>query len=248
MTVPVLAVIPARRKSVRCPDKVIKPIFSKPLVQYVWEAAKASKKIDRVIVAVDDEEVKKTVEGFGAEAWMTAESHPSGTDRIYEVASQLDFEYILNLQADEPLLKSEIIDAIIEPFASDKDSVEMTTLITQAEKHEINDRNVVKVVIDKNEDAMYFSRSLIPCNRDGNDVNNLHVFKHIGMYGYHLQTLKKLTVFTPSKLEKIEKLEQLRALENGIKIRTVFISDIKLIGVDTEKDFERVKNVFNNQI
>lgn len=232
-----VCVIPARLESVRFPRKLLQAINGKPLLQYVYENAKRAKRIDQVIVACDHELLRKSVESFGGKAVLTAAHHTSGTERIAEVARNLDCEIVVNLQGDEPLMHSDVIDQVVTALQRDSSSVMSTACILKNDSEELVNPNVVKLTKDRSGWALYFSRSPIPYDRDGRAGS---FFKHLGIYGYRRNFLLQFPTLESSQLEAREKLEQLRALENGYRIKVVeTVHDS--IGVDTEADFKLVK-------
>lgn len=235
-----ICVIPARYDSTRLPGKPLKDICGKPMICRVYERAKLSELADEIIVATDDERILQAVEKNSGRAMMTSKNHKTGTDRLAEVAEKFpDAEIIVNVQGDEPLIEPTLIDKLIEQFA-DK-NLQMATVATEiTEDEEMNNPNNVKVVLDKNNNALYFSRSLIPYPRN---KNKSKVYKHIGIYAYRKNFLLDYAKMNPTDLEQAESLEQLRALENGYKIR-VIISDCKFIGVDTEEDLKLVNEIY----
>jgi 3-deoxy-manno-octulosonate cytidylyltransferase (CMP-KDO synthetase) len=213
----------------------------------VYENSKKSKLAEDVIVATDSDAIFKTVIGFGGKAVMTSKEHASGTDRIAEAAGALDYDIIVNVQGDEPLIRAGMIDDVIR-LLDDKRAA-MGTLIKKIEDpEEVFDPNVVKAVFDKEGFAMYFSRAPIPFDRDewkGFERFTVHgsrftVFKHLGIYSYRRDVLLNLAKTEPVELEKIEKLEQLRALVNGFRIK-IKETTYETVGVDTPQDLERVK-------
>jgi 3-deoxy-manno-octulosonate cytidylyltransferase (CMP-KDO synthetase) len=228
-----LAVIPARYASTRFPGKVLAELCGKPMIQHVYEKAAASI-ADEVLVAADDRKVTDAVEAFGGKAVMTSPAHPSGTDRIWEAVADLDCDVVINVQGDEPLIPVEVINELIT-LMSENPEIPMGTVAVPAEREILSDPNKVKVVIDKRNFALYFSRSVIPYLRDGG--NDVPTFLHWGIYAYRKETLKKFVGLPEGGLEACEKLEQLRALENGIKIY-VMQSSLESIGVDTPEDLE----------
>ncbi|MCM8757756.1 MAG: 3-deoxy-manno-octulosonate cytidylyltransferase [Candidatus Omnitrophica bacterium] len=242
-----VAVIPARYRSSRFEGKVLADIFGKPMLQYVWEHAKEAKLLDEVIIACDDKRVKEIAESFGAKVTMTAKEHLSGTDRIAEVVALMDVKVVVNIQADEPLIKPVMIDSIVDALLNDS-SLEMVTLMKRiTDPDEINNPNVVKVVVDKNNFALYFSRAPIPYKAKDSEVKEPLYFKHIGIYGYtkdFLFTYKNIPV---SLLEATEKLEQLRVLSEGFKIK-VLETKYDTIGVDTPEDLERLKEYLKKNL
>jgi 3-deoxy-manno-octulosonate cytidylyltransferase (CMP-KDO synthetase) len=256
-----VAIIPARYASTRLPGKPLLVIKGKPLIQYVYERVKSSS-VEQVIVATDDERIATAVKGFGGEAILTSPLHRSGTERVAEVATGIDAAIVVNCQGDEPLIPPEAIDKAIAAFAQDP-SIMVTTLITPLEKGEdLCNPHLVKVVVDHDGFALYFSRALIPYPRDVLETKNAGpltgggplakeeelikfdkkelagYWQHIGLYAFRREFLLKLTALPPSPLERREKLEQLRILENGYKIKTVICSTPS-IGIDTPEDVER---------
>jgi 3-deoxy-manno-octulosonate cytidylyltransferase (CMP-KDO synthetase) len=203
------------------------------MIQHVYEKAAASI-ADEVLVAADDRKVTDAVEAFGGKAVMTSPAHPSGTDRIWEAVADLDCDVVINVQGDEPLIPVEVINELIT-LMSENPEIPMGTVAVPAEREILSDPNKVKVVIDKRNFALYFSRSVIPYLRDGG--NDVPTFLHWGIYAYRKETLKKFVGLPEGGLEACEKLEQLRALENGIKIY-VMQSSLESIGVDTPEDLE----------
>lgn len=263
-----IVIIPARYDSTRFPGKPLAPLMGKPLIQHVYENSMQSKLAEEVIVATDSETIFESVLAFGGKAVMTSNLHTSGTDRIAEVAGSLDYDIIVNVQGDEPLIRPEMIDEVIR-LLDDKRAA-IGTLIKRIENpEEIFDPNVVKAVFDKDGFAMYFSRAPIPFYRDrfraevqksrsaegeknhlatfellNYGTSELFMFKHIGIYSYRKDALLSLAKMNPALLEQAEKLEQLRALVNGFRIKvkeTLF----ETIGVDTPQDLERVKKWLN---
>ncbi|MGA2774510.1 MAG: 3-deoxy-manno-octulosonate cytidylyltransferase [Candidatus Omnitrophota bacterium] len=236
----VIGVIPARYSSTRFEGKVLADINGKPMIQHVWERAKQAKILDEIIIACDHELVEKVALRFGAKTVLTSKSHMCGTDRIAEVVNPLDVKIIVNIQADEPLIHPLMIDSVARALLDDKD-LSMATLRKRIDDEAlINDPNVVKVVVDKFDFALYFSRARIPFPAANSEVEKPLYYKHIGLYAYtkdFLFTFKKLPV---SNLEKAEKLEQLRVLEEGFRIKAIE-TKYDSIGVDTPDDLLRVK-------
>jgi len=231
------AVIPARYGSTRFPGKVLAGLCGKPMIQWVYEKAAASI-ADEVIVATDEPKVAKVVEGFGGRAVMTSPDHPSGTDRISEAVQGLDCDIIINVQGDEPLIPTSVIDGLIRKMQEDA-SIEMGTVAVPRLRSEIeNDPNKVKVVFDERNFALYFSRSMVPYLREGG--KDAATYLHWGIYAYRRETLDRFVRLPEGRLESCEKLEQLRALENGIRIY-VMLSDLESIGVDTPEDLKRAE-------
>ena len=199
--------------------------------------------LDDLIIAADDDRIIKAVKDFGGKAIYTAKAHPSGTDRLREIANPLDVDIVVNIQADEPLLHHSMIDSLVSALLDDKDII-MASLMTRIEDpQEIDDTNVVKVAVDKNNFALYFSRSPIPFMRDRNSIpsgRKLPYYKHIGLYAYTKDFLFTFANLPQSSLERHERLEQLRALESGYRIKMVE-TKYDTIGVDTPEDLEKVK-------
>lgn len=236
-------IIPARYGSTRLPAKPLLEVKNKPIIQYVYEAAKMSKLSDEVIVATDDERIKAAVENFGGNCEMTSKDHKCGSDRIAEVAYRHDeFEYILNLQGDEPQITPEVIDTALEALKRENDT-DISTLVREInDEAQINNPNCVKCVFDNNFNALYFSRCPIPYARNKNESP---YYAHIGIYGYKRESLIKMTKLNQTNLERQESLEQLRALQNGMKIK-VAIVDLNPVGIDTIEDFEKFKKIIEN--
>ena len=242
----ILGVIPARYASSRFPGKALVPIGSKSMLQHVYERVSLARYLTRVIIATDDQRIYDEARRFGALVRMTQPDHPSGTDRVAEVASAEAAELIVNVQGDEPLIDPAAIDAAVLPLVEEP-SIPMGTLKKRIEAPgEIDDPNVVKVVTDRFENAIYFSRSTIPYQRDKTNRTGgreaVH-YKHIGLYVYRRDFLLRYPELPVGPLEQAERLEQLRALENGHKIRVVE-TEYESIGVDTPEDLEKVTRLF----
>lgn len=240
----VIGVIPARYGSSRFEGKVLADIHGKPMLQWVWEAAKKSKILDEVIIACDDRRIEEAAESFGGKAVFTSKEHPSGTDRICEVVNLLEVKVVVNIQADEPLIEPVMIENVARPLL-DAPQLNMATLMKEIDDpHEIADPNVVKVLTDKNGSALYFSRAAIPYQRDKSAKVNY--YKHIGLYAYTKDFLFIFKNLPESNLERIEKLEQLRVLEQGFRIK-VIETKVSTIGVDTPADLEKVKKILSGK-
>ena len=237
----VIGVIPARYASSRFRGKVLAEIAGKPMIQWVYEQAKQSKMLDSLFVAVDDPRVLKCVEGFGGKAVMTNADHQSGTDRIAEAVELIQTDIVVNIQGDQPLLNPKMIDEAVQPMVEDT-TVQMSTLKIKIREEDYSDPAVVKVVVDENDFALYFSRSLIPYSRDQVAVN---VYEHVGLYVYRKDFLLKISEMPQSYLEKIEMLEQLRVLEGGYKIKVIETLSKHAAGVsvDTPDDLVRVEKL-----
>ncbi len=242
-----IGIIPARYQSTRFPGKPLAMIHNKPMIQWVYE--NALKALDQVCVATDDERIMTSVKSFGGEAIRTLASHLSGTDRCAEAARLLkkdfDFDVVINIQGDEPFIKPEQIDLLKACF-TDAD-VQIATLVKKIEsKEEILNQNRPKVVVDKNNDALYFSRSPIPFVRGTEPlewIGKNDFWVHIGMYAFKADILQELTLLQQGKLELAESLEQLRWLENGYKIR-VAETKTQSIGIDTPEDLQEALKLF----
>lgn len=234
----IAAVIPARYDSKRFFAKALAEINNKAMIVRVMEAVSKSDLIDNVYVATDDLRIKKAVEAAGGQAIMTAKDHSCGTDRIAEVAAELEAEIIVNVQGDEPLIEAEIIEAAVEPFFKEKD-LKMSTLKRKISAKEALDPDLVKVVTDKDDYALYFSRSPIPYYRDKKESEQTY-YQHIGLYVYRRDFLLKYAAMESTLLEEAESLEQLRALENGYQIK-VIETEAKLVGVDRKEDIQLVE-------
>jgi len=232
----ILCVIPARYSSTRLPGKPLAMIAGKPMIQHVYERASRAQRPKLVLVATDHPLVYEAVEGFGGRAIMTSPHHPTGTDRLAEVAEKFpEVDLIINVQGDEPLIPPEIIDDLAQAFDQNQD-LQMATLMTEMDESEYSIPSAVKVVTDLEGYALYFSRSLLPFPRSDAGIP---VYKHIGIYAYRRDFLLKFAKLSPTPLEETESLEQLRALEHGYKIK-VLKTDFKSIGVDTLEDLEKV--------
>lgn len=243
----VTAIIPARYASTRFPGKPLADLLGKPMIQWVYERTALSTTIDRVIVATDDARIAEVVSGFGGEVAMTRADHPTGTDRLAEVAARIDTDLVVNVQGDEPLIDPRMIDQAVAPLLADP-AIPMGTLMTPlAGPEEFLNPNVVKVVTDRQGFALYFSRSPIPHPRDFQDdlaarFSELGGCKHIGLYVYRREFLLAYPTLPVTPLENHEKLEQLRALEHGYKIR-VARTELVSQGVDTPEDLERAREL-----
>ena len=233
----VIGVIPARYGSTRFEGKALADILGKPMIQHVYERAKKAKILDDLIIATDDQRIIDAVKRFKGKVIYTSPNQPTGTDRLTEVVNALDVKVVVNIQGDEPLIEPTMIDHLARAVLGN-DKVTMATLIKRIEDpNQINDPNVVKVVTDRNGNALYFSRSPIPYKRS---EDKAVYYKHIGLYAYTKDFLFTYKNLPTSLLEECEKLEQLRVLENGYKIKTVE-TKFDTIGVDTPEDLERVK-------
>ena len=238
----IIGIIPARYASTRFPGKPLHPLAGKPLIQHVVERCHSASILSEVIVATDDERIAEVAREF-CRVEMTSGGHPSGTDRIAEVASRLDCDALVNVQGDEPLIAPEVINAVAKALSQS----EMTTAASLVNNiSDYSDPNVVKVVVSTEGRALYFSRRTVPFVRDFSEKSpekQLKAFpflKHLGIYGYQCKTLQRLVGYAPSPLEQAENLEQLRALENGIEISVCQV-EYEAIGVDVPADVQRVE-------
>ncbi|MBF8437448.1 3-deoxy-manno-octulosonate cytidylyltransferase [Halanaerobiaceae bacterium Z-7014] len=238
-----VVIIPARYSSKRFPGKIIADLNGKPVIDHVYQRSIQAELVDRVIIATDDRRIYKKVEGFGGQAVMTSSEHRSGTDRLAEVASELTADFIVNVQGDEPLIRPEMIDQAIKILKDSKDA-EMATLASPISEIEARKPDRVKVVLDKNNLALYFSRSKIPYYRE-EDILDQNFLQHIGLYVYRKDFLLKYTELEPTPLEKAESLEQLRALENGYKIK-VGITEHHGPGIDRPEDLKEVSKILKD--
>jgi 3-deoxy-manno-octulosonate cytidylyltransferase (CMP-KDO synthetase) len=239
-------VIPARWGSTRFPGKPLHLLAGKPLIQHVWERCRAVPGVERVIVATDDTRILEAAFSFGAEVALTSARHPSGTDRIAEVAKNLvGTSILLNVQGDEPFLDPKLAGRLIKTL-QDEPRLEMATAACPLDPADLENPNAVKVVCDLQGNALYFSRSPIPCERDGGGKPPARL-RHLGIYAYRRSFLLDFVKKKPSPLEKLEKLEQLRALEHGAKIR-VLTTKAAGPGVDTPEDAAAAERLLGSQV
>ena len=244
----VFCIIPARYGSTRVHGKPLRKILDKPLIEWVWQNALKVSSFCDIFIATDSEEIIDSVKKFGGKIVRTSSFHKSGTDRVAEAARKLnisDKDIVINIQSDEPLIHPSSVENLISSLCKSK-SINMATLVYQSSKiEEFQNSNVVKVVVDSSDFALYFSRSPIPYFRE--KIQGSFMFlKHLGIYGYKMDFLQKITLLPPSSLEKKEKLEQLRVIENGYKIkviRSVFDSE----SVNAEEDFKVVERLLQNR-
>ena len=238
-----IGIIPARWGATRFEGKILANLLGKPVIQHVWENARKAKTLDELIVACDDERIIKAVESFGGKAIYTSPNQPSGTDRLAEVVNPLDVDIAVNIQGDEPLVKSIMIDNLVLALKDEK-MAQMATMIKKIDdESELTNSNVVKVVIDKNGYALYFSRYSIPYNRTGesDETKRPTYYKHIGLYAFTKDFLFTFRNLPKSSLENAEKLEQLRVLEYGYKIKTVE-TKFDTVGIDRPEDLKRAED------
>lgn len=236
-------IIPARFGSTRFPGKPLFEIAGKPLIRHVWERVSKARGVDAVIVATDDMRIAEAAFGFGAEVALTSTRCKTGTDRCAEVAARLKgYRSVINVQGDEPLIDPLLVAKIARAMRGDR-SIRMITAATALDVAEVSNPNVVKVVVGRGGDALYFSRSPIPYDRDGLG----HVpLRHLGIYGYDVRFLMQFVKWREGALERLEKLEQLRALENGVAIRVVKTRH-QAVGVDTPADAECVERILSQK-
>jgi len=250
-----VVIIPARFDSTRFPGKPLSILNGKILIKHVYEHASDAKLVDSVMVATDDQRIFDAVTSFGGKVVMTSGSHESGTDRIAEVVADIECEVVVNVQGDEPFIRPEMIDDVVDLLYNDtKASISiLATMITGDD--EIKSPNVVKVVVDDDGFALYFSRSPIPYYRDdwkdlgdvAYNADDIVIFKHIGIYGYRKDDLLKFSSMPRGRLENIEKLEQLRALACGMKIKVkVKETEFDTFSIDTIDDLRKAESVFIN--
>jgi 3-deoxy-manno-octulosonate cytidylyltransferase (CMP-KDO synthetase) len=260
----VVAIIPARYNATRFPGKPLALLKGKPIIQHVYENASRAGLVNSILVATDDQRIYDTVVNFGGRAVMTSGSHESGTDRIAEAAVNIECDYVINVQGDEPFIEPEMIDDVVNLLYND-DNVSISTLAKRVtDIHEIFSPHAVKVVMDDEGFALYFSRAPIPYHRDewssqntehraqNTDIKtfelrtavpekgNFYCYKHIGIYGYRKDALLKFSSLKPGRLEKIEKLEQLRALNAGMKIK-IKETQFDTFGIDTKEDLRKAE-------
>ena len=261
-----IVIIPSRYHSTRFPGKPLALINHKPMIQHVYERAGSAKLIKAVFVATDSRLIFDAVRGFGGNAVMTSPEHGSGTDRIAEASDIIrnegcDADIIVNVQGDEPMIRPDMIDLVTDIMEDSR--ADIGTLVKRiGDAGEINDPNAVKAVFNHEGFAIYFSRSPVPYHRDlfgttvmqngkaamaDKKVDGLYFYKHIGIYAYRADILKRFSKLPASKLEELEKLEQLRALENGISIK-IEETNYETIGVDTPMDLERVEKCLNTSL
>ena len=236
-------IIPARLDSTRLPKKVLLDLKGKTVIQRVYEQCLKVKNVDGVYIATDNTEIKEVCETFTNNVIITKSKHKSGTDRLGEAVSALDCDIVINVQGDEPFIEPSLIEALVNSFSNSE--ISMSSAMSKINNvKDLQNTNVVKVVTDLHNNALFFSRSLIPFPRDVKEISTANevieesqFFRHIGIYGYRKDFLLHFVNLEQSYLEKVEKLEQLRALENGFKIKMIEANS-SLIGIDTQEDYE----------
>ena len=243
-----MAIIPARYASTRFPGKALASETGQPLIQHVCQQVSAARLVDRVIVATDDERIRRAVRGFGGQAEMTRRDHTTGTDRIAEVAARLDpsFDLVLNVQGDEPELEPASVDRLVQVMRSQPDCPVATLACEFRRREEAESPNNVKVVIDGRGRALYFSRSLIPYPREpvGPSPADCPWLLHLGLYAFRRDFLLEFAGWSSTPLERLEKLEQLRVLEKGYRM-AVGVVERAAIGVDTPEDYAAFVERYN---
>jgi 3-deoxy-manno-octulosonate cytidylyltransferase (CMP-KDO synthetase) len=244
----VVGIIPSRFGSTRLPGKPLKMIAGKSMIQRVCEQCSTARVLDEVCVATDDTRIESAVREFGGNAVMTRADHLSGTDRLAEAAEALDADIIVNIQGDQPFIDPTMIEEAVQPLLDDP-AVHLATLrVPIADPQHLSSPAVVKVVVDRNGNALYFSRSLIPFPREQVEHS---VYEHVGLYVYRKETLLQVAALPPTTLERVESLEQLRWLEHGLKIRVVETSgDDRLFrgfSVDTPEDLEQAERLLRER-
>ena len=242
----IIGIIPARYGSTRLEGKPLKDICGKPMIQHVYEAAQGARLLDQIYVATDDQRIVHAVESFGGNVRLTSPDHKTGTDRIAEVAANLDVDIVVNLQGDEPLLNPAMIDEVIQPLVDDPALPMSTLCVPILEEEALHDPNVVKAVFDQRGNALYFSRSLIPYPRKR---DNFTAYEHLGLYAYRKDFLMTYINLPQSRLEINESLEQLRVLEAGYRLKVaVSAHPYDGVSVDTPEDLERVREIVQTRI
>lgn len=234
----IIAVIPARFGSTRFPGKPLEKLKGKPLLQWAVEGARTSKKVQKVFVATDDKRIQDLCAKIQVECLMTRSDCPTGTDRLFEATHGLDFDVVLNIQGDEPLINQSYIDPLAEAFTQQSD-LDMATLAHPLSAEDLNNKNAVKVIINQKSEAIYFSRFPIPYSRE-QEATPRAALKHIGLYGYTREFLQKFCSTPQAEIEKYESLEQLRALHLGAKIKVLQVEK-PTYGVDTPEDLQKLE-------
>ena len=246
MTLRILAVIPVRMSSTRLPGKPLALLGDRPMVRWVYEAARACAEFDQVVVATDSEKIAEAVRSFGGRVELTRSDHESGSDRVAEVAARrVDADVIVNVQGDQPFVRSSMLEELVAPFRSHNPPA-MATLGAPLSPEQGADPNVVKVLCDANSDAMIFTRAAVPYRRNAPVDGDLPVLHHIGLYAYSRDFLLSYATMEPTPLERCEGLEQLRVLEHGYRIR-VSPTDASVLEVNTPSDLEAAVQLIRRQ-
>lgn len=249
MTNKVVGIIPARYASTRLPGKPLVEIAGKPLIQWVWEAALRCKSLHEIFVATDDERIAAACRRFGARAVMTSVDCPSGSDRLAEAVRGSDFDVVVNIQGDEPLMDAETVDLCVNTILNDETAGVVSAMTPFKADEDYTEPHMVKVVTDQRGYAMYFSRAPIPDRRRLDEAELQTAawpMKHVGLYVYRRAALEQFVELAPSRYELTEKLEQLRLLEAGIKIRMIKVSGAA-VGVDTPEDVALVEGLLREK-
>jgi 3-deoxy-manno-octulosonate cytidylyltransferase (CMP-KDO synthetase) len=251
----IVAIIPARFASTRLPGKPLSEIHGKSLIERVHERVRAAKRLDRILVATDDERIAAVVRAFGGDALLTSPHHPTGTDRLAEAVQTVEADIVVNVQGDEPMLDPAGIDAAVRALEADERLPMATLSLPLRDVDELLSPSVVKVVTNAEGDALYFSRSPIPFVRTGASHDPRKALeeavvrglarKHVGLYAYRRAALTRIASLPPSPLEEAEGLEQLRALHHGLRVRVVPMDGESGIAVDTPQDLERVRTLLD---
>lgn len=239
----IIGVIPARYASTRFPGKPLALLQGKPMIQWVIETAKTSEILSEIYVATDDQKIADVAKKVGARVAMTDPNCATGTDRIFQATEKMDFDVVINIQGDEPLIQKSNIDLLAKAFL-ENDKIDMATLAHSLKEEDLLNKNAVKVIINKNSEAIYFSRFPIPFSREccPQDQFPTSVQKHIGLYGYTKKFLKEFCMTLPADIEKFESLEQLRALDLGAKIKVISVEK-PTYGVDTPEDLQKLEGM-----
>ena len=240
-----VAIIPARYSSTRFPGKPLADIAGKPMIQHVWERVRLTPSIDQILVATDDERILDTVRNFGGEGVLTSTEHETGTDRIVEVVKEISCGLVLNIQGDEPTVLPADLDRLIKQTKIRKGTKAATLIYNITDKTQLNDPNIVKVTVNVNNIALYFSRSLIPYPRS-DQSSNCKIWRHLGVYLFQRKFLLEYSQWPRSNLEKSEQLEQLRILENGESILCVEAEN-ETVSVDVPEDLVYVENLLKSE-
>ena len=234
-----IAMIPARYAATRFPAKLMQLLGEKTVIRHTYDATVATRLFDEVVVVTDSDIIYDEITTHGGKAVMSKKSHESGSDRIAEAIADMDVDVVINVQGDEPFIKKEPLEKLVRLF--DDQSVQVGSLMRKIEDSvELAKSSSVKVVVNKNNDALYFSRSPIPFT--ANTAIDVSYFLHIGVYGFRKETLLNFTQWPAAKLEQVEKLEQLRYLENGVSIRMALV-DFKSVAIDTPEDLEKAEKL-----
>jgi len=237
----IIAMIPARYAATRFPAKLMQLLGDKTVIRHTYDATVSTNLFDEVIVVTDSDIIFNEIVSHNGKAVMSKRAHESGSDRIAEVIAEMDVDVIINVQGDEPFIKKEPLEKLVRIF--DDPSVQVGSLMRKIEdSNELTKSSSVKVVVNKNSDALYFSRSVIPFAANTNTTIDVPYFLHVGVYGFRKDTLLNFTQWPAAKLEQVEKLEQLRYLENGVSIRMALV-DFKSVAIDTTEDLERAEQL-----